>query len=86
MRRHRRTSPKPPEPLSPALAMAASRNAVAPASALLVSTSPRMDSSGMSPRNATSGIGLTEMERAFVRALARVQIRALLCSRRSTEA
>ena len=88
MRKPRSTSPEPqaPAPLPPATAERCDIPNQVPAPVAgappMASAPPMVGAVPASKRKAASRAGLTPMEREFVRALARIHVRALLSSQR----
>jgi hypothetical protein len=85
VRRPRGTSPQPPVPVARPLTVPPYCALPGQDPAPLVITSPMVGGAHTPKHRATSQTGLTDKEREFVRALARVQIRALLGAQRSRE-
>lgn len=82
MRRPWGTSPQSPVPVARPLTVPPHSALPGQDSAPLVVTSPMVGGAPAPKNKATSQSGLTDKEREFVRALARVQIRALLRGQR----
>ena len=85
MRRPQGTSPQLPVPVARPLTVPPCCALPGQDPAPLVRTSPMVGGARTAKHKATSQTGLTAKEREFVRALARVRIRALLGAQRSRE-
>jgi hypothetical protein len=85
VRRPQGTSPQLPVPVARPLTVPRCCALPGPDPAPLVRASPMVGGALTPKHKATSQTGLTIKEREFVRALARVQIRALLGAQRSRE-
>jgi hypothetical protein len=82
VRRPQGTSPQPPAPVAPPLAVPPYCALPGLDPAPLIVFSPMVGGARTPKHKATSQTGLTDKERDFVRALVRVQIRAVLRGQR----